>query len=110
VRHIIDILRYPCVANQLKPFIFKYVDVCVIVLDNFLCCKLLFDQHSCGDQAHNPKGAYDFDSWKHYLTSQIRSRYETLHKDLLYTDEQQNFEDALLVFEKVNKIFMEIDE
>ena len=59
---------------------------------------------------YNPKGAYDFDSWKHYLTSQICSRYETLHKDLLYTDEQQNFEDALLVFEKVNKIFMEIDE
>ena len=59
---------------------------------------------------YNSKGAYDFDSWKHYLTSQIRSRYETLHKDLLYTDEQQNFEDALLVFEKVNKIFMEIDE
>ena len=29
---------------------------------------------------------------------------------LLYTDEQQNFEYALLVFEKVNKIFMEIDE
>ena len=59
---------------------------------------------------YNPKDAYDFDSWKHYLTSQIRSRYETLHKDLLYTDEQQNFEDALVVFEKVNKIFMEIGE
>jgi hypothetical protein len=54
--------------------------------------------------------SYDFDSWKHYLTSQIRSRYETLHKDLLYTDEQQDFDDALLVFEKINNIFAEMDE
>ena len=59
---------------------------------------------------YNPKGAYDFDSWKQYFTSQIRSRYETLHKDLLYTDEQQKFDDALYAFSEINKIFTEIGE
>ena len=59
---------------------------------------------------YNPKGAYDFDSWKQYFTSQIRSRYETLHKDLLYTDEQQKFDDALYAFSEINKIFAEIGE
>lgn len=59
---------------------------------------------------YNPKGAYDFDSWKQYFTSQIRSRYETLHKDLLYTDEPQKFDDALYVFAEINGIFAEIGE
>lgn len=59
---------------------------------------------------YNPKGAYDFDSWKQYFTSHIRSRYETLHKDLLYTDEQQKFDDALYAFSEINKIFTEIGE
>ena len=59
---------------------------------------------------YNPNGAYDFDSWKQYLTPQIRLRYETLHKDLLYTDEQQKFDDALQAFSDISKIFAEISE
>lgn len=59
---------------------------------------------------YNPNGAYDFDSWKQYLTPQIRLRYETLHKDLLYTDEQQKFDDALQAFSDISKIFAEICE
>ena len=59
---------------------------------------------------YDPTGAYDFDSWKHYLNAQVRSTYENLHKELLYTDEQQNFEDALHAFSEINKIFTEIDE
>ena len=59
---------------------------------------------------YNPNGAYDFESWKQYLTPQIRLRYETLHKDLLYTDEQQKFDDALQAFSDISKIFAEICE
>ncbi len=53
---------------------------------------------------YDPTGAYDFDSWKHYLDEQIRSTYENLHKDLLYTDKQQNFNDALDAFSEINNI------
>ena len=59
---------------------------------------------------YNPNEAYDFDSWKQYLTPQIRLRYETLHKDLLYTDEQQKFDDALHAFSDISKIFADICE
>ena len=59
---------------------------------------------------YDPTGAYYFDSWKHYLDEQIRSTYENLHKDLLYTDEQQNFEDALNAFSKINDILEYIGE
>ena len=59
---------------------------------------------------YDPTGAYDFASWKHYLDEQIRSTYENLHKDLLYTYEQQNFEDALNAFSKINDILEYIGE
>ena len=53
---------------------------------------------------------YDFDAWKHYLNGQVRSTYENLHRDLLYTDEQQNFEDALKAFTQINEILKSIGE
>lgn len=59
---------------------------------------------------YNPKGMYDFNSWREKFTSGIRYRYETLHKDLLYTDEQQDFDDALNTFDALNQIFLEIGE
>ena len=33
-----------------------------------------------------------------------------LHEDLLYTDQKQNFEDAVNTFEEINRIFAAIDE
>ncbi len=59
---------------------------------------------------YDPTSAYDFDSWKHYLSDQVCSTYENLHKDLLYTDEQQNFDDALNAFSKINDILECIGE
>lgn len=61
-------------------------------------------------QEYNPTGAYDFDSWKHHLNKQVRATYENLHKELLYTDEQQNFEDAISAFLEINDILKGIDE
>lgn len=52
---------------------------------------------------YDPTKAYDFASWKDYFTVEIRNVYENLHKDLLYTDEKQKFEDAI-------RVFCEIDE
>lgn len=59
---------------------------------------------------YNPIEAYNFNFWKHYLNPQIRMRYESLHEDLLYTDEKQNFEDALATFVEIDSILKEIGE
>lgn len=59
---------------------------------------------------YNPTGAYDFESWKHYLDDKVRSEYENLHKDLLYTDEKQSFDDAIKTFESVSRILESIGE
>lgn len=45
-----------------------------------------------------------------YFTVEIENVYENLHKDLLYTDEKQKFEDALSVFEKIDVRLKEIGE
>ncbi|MBR5923180.1 MAG: nucleotidyl transferase AbiEii/AbiGii toxin family protein [Clostridia bacterium] len=59
---------------------------------------------------YNPNGAYDFDSWKHYLDDKVRTEYENLHKDLLYTDEKQSFDDAIKAFESMSRILESIGE
>ena len=59
---------------------------------------------------YDPTGAYNFMSWKDLFTSEIKNVYENLHKELLYTDEKQNFEDALKVFGKVDARLKEIGE
>ena len=52
---------------------------------------------------YDPTGVYDFDSWKRYLDEQV-------HKDLLYTDEQQSFDGALDAFSKISEIMKLIGE
>ena len=59
---------------------------------------------------YNPLGAYAFDSWKDKFDLNIKERYETLHEDLLYTDEKQNFDKAIEVFKLVDQRLQSIGE
>ena len=59
---------------------------------------------------YDPKGAFNFNIWKKYFDRNIKKRYEELHKDLLYTDEKQDFSKAIDIFSKLNGIFTEIGE
>ena len=59
---------------------------------------------------YNPTGAYDFNSWKHHLNEQVGSTYENLHKELLYTDEQQDFGGAVDTFKKISELLKSIGE
>ena len=59
---------------------------------------------------YNPLMAYDFPTWEKYFDAAIRARYENLHKDLLYTDEKQDFDKAVLTFRQISALFAEIEE
>lgn len=59
---------------------------------------------------YDPLGAYDFEDWKQYFNDEIRGRYETLHEDLLYTFNRQNFEKAIQTFEFISGLFASIGE
>lgn len=61
-------------------------------------------------QEYDPLSAYAFGTWKHYFNDEIRRRYETLHEDLLYTHDCQNFDNAIKVFELINQLFSSIGE
>ncbi len=59
---------------------------------------------------YDPVGPYSFESWNQYFNNEIRSRYETLHEDLLYSSEQQDFDKAIQTFQSISQIFATIDE
>lgn len=59
---------------------------------------------------YNPLEKFDFDSFKIYFNDEIKSIYENMHNDLLYTNERQSFEKALKTFEQINNLLKEIDE
>ena len=59
---------------------------------------------------YNPITSYDFPSWEMYFDSTIRARYESLHEDLLYTTEKQDFDKAIEIFRKISTLFSEIGE
>lgn len=61
-------------------------------------------------EEYDPTGLFDFPSWESYFDNQIRARYERLHEDLLYTNEKQNFIDAVNTFKKLNQVFVSINE
>lgn len=59
---------------------------------------------------YDPMGAYTFENWKQYFNDEICGRYETLHEDLLYTDDCQSFEKAIQAFEFISQLFASIGE
>lgn len=71
--------------------------------------RVFLEKRACSAN-YNPEAPYRFDAWKDTFDASIRKRYETLHEDLLYTNEKQNFDDALKVFEEIDRIFTAIDE
>lgn len=59
---------------------------------------------------YDPTGAYDFNSWQDRLDSAIQSIYESLHENLLYTDEKQDFQTAIKIFQRIDLLLHEIGE
>lgn len=59
---------------------------------------------------YDPTGPYNFPAWQYHFDDGIRSTYESLHLNLLYTDEKQNFNDALETFNQINTILVKIKE
>ena len=58
---------------------------------------------------YDPTGAFGFASWKQEFMA-AKDTYEHLHEDLLYTDEKQNFEDAVRIFEQIDGLLILIGE
>lgn len=59
---------------------------------------------------YDPNGPYGFNAWRHTFDDVVKSQYEQLHETLLYTNKKQDLSLAIVVFEKINSVFAEINE
>lgn len=108
VRHIYDVVRL-FRMNEIKIFLQNKEELKRIIqvtkkTDSYYLLKREVTNE------YNPDDVYDFPRWKEKLTLPIKSRYEKLHEDLLYTNEKQNFDDVLSTFERISEIFAELGE
>lgn len=102
VRHIYDVVRLFSLP-QVKEFIEDKAELKRLIAITKQTDSYYLEKRNIS-QEYNPNGAYDFESWSCYLNEQVRSVYENLHKELLYTDEQQNFDDALATFSEISNV------
>ena len=108
VRHIYDVTRLFDLP-EIKTFLDDKAELKRLIRVTKDTDSFYLEKRGISNE-YDPTGAYDFDAWKHYLNTQVGSTYENLHKELLYTDEQQNFEDALKAFAEINEILKDINE
>jgi len=59
---------------------------------------------------YDPIKAYAFSEWKLYFDDEIKRRFESLHHDLLYSNEKQDFKKAITTFEKISDLLGELGE
>lgn len=108
VRHIYDVVKL-YERDDIKKFLedkkrLKDIIHMTKMSDNYYIKKRIVSEK------YNPCGSYDFSSWKQHFTKPIKDRYETLHIDLLYTDEKQDFNKAITTFTEISNLLKEINE
>ena len=59
---------------------------------------------------YNPLEKYNFNLWKRNLTDDVKRSYESLHENLVYGNEKQDFEEAIETFKFIGALFEDIDE
>lgn len=108
VRHIYDVTKL-FKRDDIQTFLNSSQELKLLLRKTKDTDSFYLEKRSLSKE-YNPVGKYDFDAWKKYFDESIKKRYESLHEDLLYTNQKQNFNDALRTFDKINKIFIAIDE
>ncbi len=109
VRHIYDVKKL-MEQEEVKKFLANLTEVKQIISLTKETDIAYLEKRTITN-AYDPQGKFDFNSWKEAFSSnEIQERYESLHDDLLYTSEKQNFSEAIAAFEKINEIFLKIGE
>lgn len=108
VRHIYDVARLLALP-EIQAFLEEKDELKRLIDITKQTDSYYLEKRNISEE-YDPIGGYDFDSWKLYLNGRVRSTYENLHKELLYTDKQQSFDDALGAFAEINEILKGIGE
>lgn len=108
VRHIYDVTRLYDLP-EIQTFLADKTELKRLVQATKATDSFYLEKRNISKD-YDPTGAYDFAAWKHCLGKDVRSIYESLHEDLLYTNEKQDFSEALATFESIDGLLREIGE
>lgn len=108
VRHIYDVVRL-YQMSEIQEFLAKKDELKRLVRLTKDTDSFYIGRRNISAE-YDPTGLYNFPAWQHHFDDSIRSTYETLHQTLLYTDEKQNFDVALITFHKISELLSAIEE
>lgn len=108
VRHIYDVTKLYFLP-EIQEFLSDKKELKRLIKVTKETDSYYLDKRNISEE-YDPTGLYAFESWQQHFTEEIKNTYENLHKELLYTDVQQNFEDALSIFKEVNELLKVIGE
>lgn len=108
VRHIYDVVRL-YKLEEIKEFLKDHKELKRIVsltkeTDSFYLTKRNISKK------YNPVSSYNFREFKYCFSTEIRAIYESMHNDLLYTNEKQDFEEAIRTFSEIDDLLKIIGE
>ena len=101
VRHIYDVVKL-YQMSEIKKFLENKRELKQIVKLTKETDSIYLEKRNVLE-VYNSETPYDFLTWKDTFNKDIRKRYESLHQSLLYTNEQQDFDIAVQVFEEINE-------
>ena len=108
VRHIYDVTRLMDM-QEIESFLDDKEELKRLIVLTKETDSYYLEKRGIAEE-YDPTGAYGFSEWKAYLNDAIKNRYESLHKDLLFTDEMQDFNRAIETFQRIDEIFKDIGE
>lgn len=108
VRHVYDVTRLYALP-QIKAFFDDEKELKRLIRITKETDRFYLDKRRIQTK-YTPDEPYAFQDWQDLLTDEIKTIYESLHKSLLYTDEQQDFEQARQVFAQISDRLAELGE
>lgn len=108
VRHIYDVVKL-FEMDEIQGFLLKKDELKEIANKTKHTDSFYLEKRGISDE-YNPTKVYAFNEWKKYFGDEIKSRYELLHQDLIYSSEKQDFDKAITTFEKINDLLTEVGE
>lgn len=108
VRHIYDIVKL-YKLSEIKLFLENYYELKRLIILTKKTDFIYLQKRKFSNQ-YNTNELFGFQNWRDNFNFEIKKIYESLHTTLLYTDEKQDFEEAISVFEEIDSIFKNINE
>jgi predicted nucleotidyltransferase component of viral defense system len=108
VRHIYDVVqlwKHP----EIKTFINDKHQLITVIKETKESDHFYFEKRNFNPQ-YDAKKPYDFKSWSDRIDKVTIRNYQSLHQDLLFSNQKQQYEEAHQVLTEINDLFQSIGE